>query len=137
MTPAECHESVEEATSISIEQSDGSPQMRATLRAQLETAAASQPRTAVVRSRPSVRARLLVAIVVGETCGLVAWSTQMVGRTDWAQIWYAARALMQGTSPYSVVGPGRLFQWQFPLLNPLPAVVVGTPLALVPSGATA
>lgn len=81
---------------------------------------------------PSRRARLLMAVLIGEICGLLAWATQSAGRTDWAQIWYAARALMHGVSPYSVVGPGRLFEWQFPLLYPLPAVVVGVPFALAP-----
>jgi hypothetical protein len=81
---------------------------------------------------PSLRARMLVAIAIGEACGLLAWATQFTGRTDWAQIWYGARALIDGTSPYSVVGPGRLFEWEFPLLYPLPAIVVGVPFSLAP-----
>jgi hypothetical protein len=40
-----------------------------------------------------------------------------------------ARALWGGGSPYSAVGPGRSFAWDFPLLYPLPAVVAATPLA--------
>jgi hypothetical protein len=74
----------------------------------------------------------LVAIAVGELCGLLAWATQSVGRTDWAQIWYGARALTHGVNPYSVVGPGRLFEWQFPLLYPLPALVIRVPFSLAP-----
>lgn len=82
--------------------------------------------------RPSVRLRVAVGIAVGEICGVLAWATQSSGRTDWAQIWYGARALIGGINPYTVVGPGRLFEWQFPLLYPLPAVVVGVPFALAP-----
>ena len=73
-----------------------------------------------------------MAVLIGEICGVLAWATQFGGRTDWAQIWYGARALMDGISPYSVVGPGRVFEWQFPLLYPLPAVIVGLPFALAP-----
>lgn len=74
----------------------------------------------------------MIAIAAGEICGTVSWATQTVGRTDWAQIWYGARALTDGVSPYSVVGPGRLFEWQFPLLYPLPAVLVGVPFSRAP-----
>jgi hypothetical protein len=84
------------------------------------------------RAAPSIRLRVTVAIAVGEICGVLAWATQFSGRTDWAQIWYGSRALMDGISPYSVVGPGRLFEWQFPLLYPLPALVVGVPFSLAP-----
>lgn len=84
------------------------------------------------RVTPSLRLRVAVAIAVGEICGVLAWATQFSGRTDWAQIWYGSRALIDGISPYSVVGPGRLFEWQFPLLYPLPALVVGVPFSLAP-----
>ena len=101
----------------------------------------TEPRTAVVgesrppNAPPSRRARILVAIAIGEVCGVLAWATQYGGRTDWAQIWYGARALMHGISPYDVVGPGRTFEWQFPLLYPLPAILVGVPFALAPLAA--
>jgi hypothetical protein len=52
--------------------------------------------------------------------------------SDFAQIWFGARALIHGESPYPLVGPGRAFDWPFPLLYPLPAVMVATPLALLP-----
>lgn len=39
-------------------------------------------------------------------------------------------ALLNGTNPYDVVGPGRLFEWNFPLLYPLPALVLASPLTL-------
>ena len=101
------------------------------------TATSVERRTVVgcvdrARSVPSRRARVLVAIAIGEICGVLAWATQFAGRTDWAQIWYGARALMDGISPYSVVGPGRIFEWQFPLLYPLPAILVGVPFSFAP-----
>lgn len=93
---------------------------------------AAAAETSPYRTAPSRRARILVAIIIGEICGTVAWAIQRVGRTDWAQIWHGARALSHGVSPYSVVGPGGSFHWEFPLLYPLPAIVVGLPFALAP-----
>jgi hypothetical protein len=82
---------------------------------------------------PSRWTRVLVALGIGQICGTLAYAyTLGVGGNDWAQIWYGARALMKGVSPYAVVGPGRAFDWGFPLLYPLPAVVVGVPFALAP-----
>jgi hypothetical protein len=52
--------------------------------------------------------------------------------TDFSQLWAGARALVRGESPYAVVGPGRAFDWEFPLLYPLPAVLLATPLAIFP-----
>ena len=52
--------------------------------------------------------------------------------TDFDQLWHAARALWQGVDPYSVVGPGKQFQWNWPLYYPLPAVLLATPFAWMP-----
>jgi hypothetical protein len=52
--------------------------------------------------------------------------------TDFDQLWHAADALIDGRDPYSVVGPGRAFQWDWPLYYPLPAVVYSVPFAWLP-----
>jgi hypothetical protein len=52
--------------------------------------------------------------------------------TDFDQLWHAARALLAGRDPYSVVGPGREFEWTWPLYYPLPAVLLATPFTLLP-----
>lgn len=52
--------------------------------------------------------------------------------SDFAQVWFAARAWAHGQDPYAVVGPGRAFPWGFPLLYPMPAVLVALPLAMFP-----
>jgi hypothetical protein len=52
--------------------------------------------------------------------------------TDFDQLWHAARALLDGTDPYAVVGRGRAFQWDWPLYYPLPAVVFSTVFAWLP-----
>jgi hypothetical protein len=38
---------------------------------------------------------------------------------------------MGGVSPYSVVGPGRAFAWEWPLYYPLPAILVTCPMAMM------
>jgi hypothetical protein len=48
---------------------------------------------------------------------------------DFAQTWFAARAVLQGKSPYPLIGPGRAFDWPAPWLYPLPAAVATVPLA--------
>jgi hypothetical protein len=51
---------------------------------------------------------------------------------DFDQLWYGARALLTGGNPYAVVGPGRAFDFPWPLYYPLPAVLLVVPLAMVP-----
>jgi hypothetical protein len=76
----------------------------------------------------------MIAIAIGEICGAIASAHALAaGSTDFAQIWYGARALLDGRNPYAVVGPGRTLEWGFPLLYPLPALLVGLPFALAPA----
>ena len=82
--------------------------------------------------------RLTIAIVIGLCAAYLAWpGVGVVGASDFNQLWYAARALLSGGSPYAAVGPGRTFDWPFPLFYPLPAVLVAVPFtALTPAGAS-
>ena len=52
--------------------------------------------------------------------------------SDFDQVWAGARALWEGTDPYTVVGPGLEFHWKWPLYYPLPAIVLVAPLGLLP-----
>lgn len=52
--------------------------------------------------------------------------------SDLDQLWHAARALRLGQNPYGVVGPGRPFEWGFPLFYPLPAVLLALPFSFLP-----
>lgn len=52
--------------------------------------------------------------------------------TDFDQLWHAARALLAGRDPYTVVGPGKEFEWTWPLYYPLPAVLLATPFTFLP-----
>ena len=80
------------------------------------------------------RARVSRALLIGICmAGLsVALSYDRSKPSDFAQVWYAAGAWVHGLDPYSVIGPGRAFAWPFPLLYPMPAVLVAVPLARLP-----
>ena len=71
---------------------------------------------------------MVIAGVTSYTWNGVAFNTQ----TDFAQLWYAARALPHGVSPYTVVGPGKGLEGSFPLIYPMPAVLLAVPFSLVP-----
>lgn len=80
----------------------------------------------------SKRGVLASAVVV--SVAVVAWKLQAIHShaSDFAQVWYAARALLAGGNPYDIVGAGRTFQWPFPLLYPLTAVITAVPFAAIP-----
>jgi hypothetical protein len=59
----------------------------------------------------------------------IGFASQRSRPSDFAQVWAAARGLIHGQNPYLVVGPGREFDWPFPLLYPLTAVTVAVPFA--------
>jgi hypothetical protein len=52
--------------------------------------------------------------------------------SDLDQILIAARALLSGQNPYEVVGPGKEFEWRWPLYYPLPTVLLTVPFAAFP-----
>lgn len=78
--------------------------------------------------------RLRLALVIGSCAALVVafYQPGRVRPSDFAQIWFAARAWMWGLDPYAVVGPGQAFDWPFPLLYPMTAVLVAVPFSLFP-----
>jgi hypothetical protein len=53
---------------------------------------------------------------------------------DYSQVYVAATALRSGADPYHVVGPfaGAKLKWNYPLLYPLPAVLVQVPFSYLP-----
>jgi hypothetical protein len=51
------------------------------------------------------------------------------GSTDFDQVWAAARVLLEGGDPYAMIGPGRPFRFAYPFFYPLPAALIGLPLA--------
>jgi hypothetical protein len=87
------------------------------------------PDLAVPRGR-----RLFVSIVVGVLSG--GWAMVLLREKrdpgDFAQTWYAARALLAGQNPYGLIGPGRAFGSDFEFRYPLPAAVAAIPFAPLP-----
>ncbi|MGH7711302.1 MAG: hypothetical protein ACREOG_08455, partial [Gemmatimonadaceae bacterium] len=51
--------------------------------------------------------------------------------TDFDQLWHAARAVLEGISPYTVIGPGRAYPLEFEFYYPLPAALIAIPLGLL------
>jgi hypothetical protein len=93
--------------------------------------------TAPTTSGSDNRVRWQVALVFAVTASVMARRALLVPNwpTDFDQLWYAARALIAGDNPYSVVGPGRQFPWNWPLYYPLPAVLLAVPFAALPVAA--
>jgi hypothetical protein len=88
--------------------------------------------------REWLRQRWRVALVLAAVTGgfaIVRFLRASGAPSDLDQLWYAARALVHGNNPYDVVGPGRLFQWLWPLFYPLPAVVLAVPFSFLPIAA--
>ena len=52
--------------------------------------------------------------------------------SDFDQLWAAGRALWAGADPYRVVGPRGAFLWKWPLYYPAPAILIVSPLGLLP-----
>jgi hypothetical protein len=87
----------------------------------------------LVTREPTQSSRLLVAVLVGIFSALIT-AGQYAGKvgfhTDFGMLWFGARALAHGLSPYPLIGPGREFNYTWPLIYPLPAVVSVMPLAI-------
>lgn len=87
------------------------------------------------RSAPTIIERVMVALAVGLLAALWIRSHALSApdfKSDFDQVWVGARALLDGKNPYLAVGPDAPFKWKWPLYYPLPALILTSPLALVP-----
>ena len=59
---------------------------------------------------------------------------RLAGRsTDFGLAWFGARSVLHGVNPYPLVGPGRVFDWDWAeLLYPVPAMLLAAPLSWLP-----
>jgi len=81
---------------------------------------------------PNSAGRIVIALTVGVIAAVMVWLAyrgHSDAVSDWDQCWLAARALLQGKSPYAAVNADTS---PWPLIYPLPAVLVSLPFALVP-----
>jgi hypothetical protein len=87
--------------------------------------------TSVEVSAPPIRIRIVVALVIGVVCGLVAFLLH--GRRgfwpDFVFPWTAARYLLDGRDPYAALPGGLPEPFETPLLYPLPTVLAVVPFA--------
>lgn len=75
------------------------------------------------------------ALIVGVFATILALLRQTYEpgwTTDFDQLHVAARALLAGANPYEVIGPGRQFEWKWPLFYPLSTVLLTVPFASFP-----
>ena len=84
--------------------------------------------------QPSRRARVLVAIAIGAASVglLLIYRLHSSRPSDFDQVWFGARAIWSGQNPYQLIGPGRAFHWDWPLYYPATALMLISPLALLP-----
>ena len=92
----------------------------------------------VIETPLGPRPRAIIGVAVALIASLyVLWFDTVThqygpGGSDFDQLWFAARVLIRGGNPYEAIGPGRAFDWGWPLLYPLPTVVAIVPLAGLP-----
>jgi hypothetical protein len=78
---------------------------------------------------PTLRARLIVATAIALLGAyLVHLEYGRLPHTDFGMAWYGAGALAHGKDPYSLIGPGRAFDFWWPLIYPATALVTVMPL---------
>lgn len=85
-----------------------------------------------VTDRPSLRARVLVALAVAALAAVLVTVVGRGQRLDVDQLWHGARALLGGRDPYQAVGPGLAFDFPWHLGYPATALLAVAPLAALP-----
>jgi hypothetical protein len=83
-------------------------------------------------NRPTLRARVLIAVGLGLFAAAISWigtHRPGFGVPDFHWWWVGARALIDGQNPYEAVP--RVIGPEFRLFHPLPAVILTIPLALL------
>jgi hypothetical protein len=85
-------------------------------------------------AEPSTRIRAALAVAAGLLSGIRAfiWVNGEAKLRDFDQVWYAARALLDGRNPYAEIGPGLAFDWPAYFFYPLNAPLAVAPLAAFP-----
>jgi len=84
---------------------------------------------------PSTRDRAVFALTVATAC--IAYTVLRSVRapaflTDLDHLLFASRELLGGRNPYVSIGPGRAFEWPFPLYYPAPTLLLVAPLGTMP-----
>ena len=89
---------------------------------------------------PARRDRLLAGLI-GALIGGLLVHFQYAGKTDFhsdfGMVWYGAKALVNGDNPYALIGPGREFDYRWPLIYPATALAAVLPLSYLSEHAAA
>ncbi len=91
-------------------------------------------------NRPTPRRRLLVAIFIATlAAGAIYLHYLKTGnaRSDFSQALFGARALLHCADPYALVGPGRVYNSQWPVMYPVTTYVAAIPLTPLSDAAAA
>ncbi|HEX6574970.1 MAG TPA: hypothetical protein VF042_08345, partial [Gemmatimonadaceae bacterium] len=85
---------------------------------------------AVETGLPERRSRAVFALIIAIAAATFTY-LQFARRdhSDFGMVWYGARALMAGMDPYSQIGPGKAFDYEWSLIYPVPALVLVSPLS--------
>ena len=89
---------------------------------------------AFITSRsPSTPQRIVFASAVACAAAAFALSQFSRGRphSDFGMVWYGARALLRHIDPYLVIGPGKPFDYEWPLIYPGTALVAVMPFTML------
>ena len=84
---------------------------------------------------PARSTRLAIALGAALAAGFYVWAYARANPdfvSDFDQVWAAARGLWNHRDPYKLVGPRGAFLWKWPLYYPLPALLIASPLGLLP-----
>jgi len=117
-----CEGCVRPATSLSA----------ARYRQSLTVDTSTRPGAPATPARP---ARFAIALGVAIAAGVYVWAYARANPdfvSDFDQVWAAARGLWTDRDPYKLVGPRGAFLWKWPLYYPLPALLIASPLGLMP-----
>ena len=86
-------------------------------------------------AKPNLQTRVIVALAAAlASVAILAVDSvaQPDAVPDFDHVWFAARAMLEGRDPYQLIGPGREYNWPWPLYYPLTAPTSILPLALLP-----
>ena len=81
--------------------------------------------------------RLAFAAFVGTVAALLVYLEPIVSgeASDFGQVWFSAKALLQGRNPYDLIGPGREYPLDFVFFYPLTSSVAILPLGFLSESA--
>jgi len=91
-----------------------------------------------ITGAPRLSRRIAFALFVAACAAAFSISERVrVGAThsDFAPVWYGARAILTGVNPYTTFGPGLAFDYDGNLFYPVSAMIAALPLGLLPEDA--